>query len=525
MPLDPSNDQIAERLGKLEALRSKAIEPYPYRFDASDTVSAIRSAHDATSGPDLDARPTEVRVGGRVLSLRSHGKAGFADISDGQERIQLYVRKDDVPEIAWAAWELLDIGDWVGARGVLMRTRSAELSVKVADLSLLSKSLRPLPVGKTEQVDGKTVTHYGFTDKEMRYRRRYVDLAVNPEVRRIFELRSRMVSGIRRFLDARDFLEVETPILQPIHGGASARPFRTSLNALSGMTLYMRIADELYLKRLIVGGIPRVYEIGKDFRNEGIDRTHNPEFSMLELYQAYADYGDMAALTESMVSTLAQDLLGTMTVSRSGVEINLAPPWRRISMLDAIRDIGGVAEDVSTLDRDTLLSVCKQRNVAHDPAANGGQLLDAVFSELVQPHLVQPTFVLDYPKEVSPLAKGHRSSPRLTERFEAFVAGWELANAFSELNDPLDQRARFDAQMRLREAGDDEAQLLDEDFLMALEHGMPPTGGLGVGVDRLAMLLFDQSSIRDVLLFPFMRPLGSEPGDATSEIESEDQGK
>ena len=515
--LDPTHDQVASRLAKLEAMRARGVEPYPYRFDATHSPSELRALHESKSGPELDAEAPATRVGGRVLSLRNQGKAGFADLSDGAARIQAYVRRDDVGEAGWQAWESLDIGDWVGIEGVVMRTRSSELTVKAASLVLLAKALLPLPVGKTEIVDGKPVVHYGFADKEMRYRRRYVDLAVNPDVRRVFELRSRMVSSVRRFLDARGFLEVETPILQPLHGGASARPFRTSINALSGMPLYLRIADELYLKRLIVGGMPRVYEIAKDFRNEGIDRTHNPEFSMLECYQAFADYGDMAELTEQMVSTVAREVLGTTRVVRDGVEIDLAPPWRRTTMLGSLREIGGVDRDLSTLDRDALLAVCRERKLEHDPKASAGQLLDVVFSELVQPKLVQPTFVLDYPKEISPLAKAHRSAAGLTERFEAFVAGWELANAFSELNDPIDQRARFEAQAKLREAGDEEAQALDEDFLTALEHGMPPTGGLGVGIDRLAMLLFDQSSIRDVLLFPFMRPLGH--------ASSEDEGR
>jgi lysyl-tRNA synthetase, class II len=512
MALDASHDQIAARLGKLGALRERGIEPYPYRFDATHDVSALRRAYEGWTAEQLEADQPRVAAGGRILSLRTQGKTGFLDLSDGAARIQVYVRRDGVPEAAWTAWEHLDIGDWVGASGRVMRTRAGELTLQAADLTLLAKTLQPLPVPKVEVVDGRQVVHHQFADKELRYRRRYVDLAVNTDVRRVFELRTRAVSAIRRFLDGRGFLEVETPVLQSLHGGASARPFKTSINALSGMPLYLRIADELYLKRLIVGGMARVYEIGKDFRNEGIDRTHNPEFTMLELYQAFADYGDMAEITESLVTHVAREALGTLIVRRGDAEIDLTPPWRRITMLDAIREIGGVSEDVSTLDRDVLLSVCGSRGIDHDPASNPGQLLDAVFSELVQPHLVQPTFILDYPKEISPLAKQHRSHPRLTERFEAFIAGWELANAFSELNDPVDQRARFEAQMALRAGGDEEAQLLDEDFLLALEHGMPPTGGLGIGIDRLIMLLADCSSIRDVLLFPFMRPLDPASG-------------
>ena len=512
MALDAGHDQIAARLGKLASLRERGIEPYPYRFDATHDVRGLRRLYEGWTAEQLEADQPKAAAGGRILSLRTQGKTGFFDLSDGAARIQVYVRRDGVPEAAWTAWEHCDIGDWVGAAGRVMRTRAGELTLQASGLEMLAKALHPLPVPKVETVDGKQVVHHQFADKELRYRRRYVDLAVNSDVRRVFELRTKVVSAIRRFLDERGFLEVETPVLQSLHGGASARPFRTSLNALSGMPLYLRIADELYLKRLVVGGMPRVYEIGKDFRNEGIDRTHNPEFTMLELYQAFADYGDMAEITEGLVTHAAQAALGTLKVRRGDVEIDLTPPWRRMTMLGAIREIGGVQEDISSLDREVLLRACRGHGVEHDPAGNPGRLLDAIFSELVQPQLVQPTFILDYPKEISPLAKGHRSHPRLTERFEAFIAGWELGNAFSELNDPVDQRARFEAQMALRAEGDDEAQVLDEDFLLALEHGMPPTGGLGVGIDRLIMLLADCSSIRDVLLFPFMRPLDLGPG-------------
>ena len=507
MALDHSHDQIAERLEKLRALREHGVDPYPCRFAADIDVTSLRESHDSTPGEVLETTRPGVTVGGRVMSMRTHGKTGFFDLSDGRSRIQVYVRRDGVPEPAWQAWELTDIGDWMGVAGHVMRTRAGELTVQASGLTVLAKALRPLPVPKVETVDGKSVSHHVFADKELRYRRRYVDLAVNPDVRRVFEMRTRIVSAIRRFLDGRGFLEVETPILQSLYGGASARPFKTTLNALSGMPLYLRIADELYLKRLIVGGMPRVYEIGKDFRNEGIDRTHNPEFSMLELYQAFADYGDMAEISESLVTFIAREVLGTLSIRRGEHEIDLTPPWRRMTMLGSLREIGGVTEDLQTLDRAALLSACESRKVPHDPQAGAGQLLDALFSELVQPHLVQPTFIMDYPKEISPLAREHRDNPRLTERFEVFVAGWELGNAFSELNDPLDQRARFEAQMAMREAGDEDAQVLDEDFLLALEHGMPPTGGLGVGVDRLVMLLADCASIRDVLLFPFMRPI------------------
>jgi lysyl-tRNA synthetase class 2 len=506
MSLDSSQDQVAERLQKMQALRASGIEPYPYRFAATATVGELRAAHDAKDTAALEAERPPTSVGGRVLARRDQGKAGFLDLSDGVARIQVMLRRNEIGDPGWTTWQMLDIGDWLGVEGIVMRTRMGELTVQASGVVMLSKSLRPLPVPKIETVDGKEIVHFALADKELRYRRRYVDLAVNPEVRRVFELRTRAVSAIRRFLDARGFLEVETPVLQALHGGAAARPFRTHLNAL-GMPLYLRIADELYLKRLIVGGMPRVYEIGKDFRNEGIDRTHNPEFTMLECYQAFADYSDMMDLTESLVTSVAQEALGTLKVRRGDLEIDLTPPWRRLTMADAVREIGGVKEDVGTMDRDVLVNACRAHALEHDPAAPAGLLLDVIFSELVQPHLHQPTFILDYPVEVSPLAKAHRSRPGLTERFEAFIGGWELANAFSELNDPVDQRNRFEAQERLRLQGDEEAHVIDEDFLLALEHGMPPTGGLGVGIDRLVMLLADCSSIRDVLLFPFMRPL------------------
>jgi lysyl-tRNA synthetase class 2 len=517
MALDSNQDQVTERLGKLDSLRELGREPYPHHFAAAGSISELRAEHDGKDGETLDAEANETTIGGRVLSIRRMGKAGFFDLSDGLERVQIYARKNDLPEADWSVFDLVDIGDFVGVTGALMRTRSGELSVKAAGLTMLSKAVRPLPIGKIERVDGEDVVHMGFADKEQRYRRRYVDLAVNPEVRRVFEQRSRIISGVRRFLEGRGFLEVDTPTLQTLQGGASARPFETSLNALSGMPLYLRIAEELHLKRLIVGGFERVYEIGKVFRNEGIDRTHNPEFTMLELYQAYADYSDMAELLETMVSELAIDLHGTTKIPFQGETIDLSPPWQRMTMLEAISELGGVTQDLEAMDRGRLTAACEEHGLSFDPKSNEGQLLDLIFEELVQPKLIQPTFILDYPLAISPLAKMHRANTVLTERFEPFVAGWELGNAFSELNDPIDQRRRFEAQAALREAGDDEAQPIDEDFLLALEHGMPPTGGLGVGIDRLVMLLTDNSSIRDVLLFPFMRPLSDEEAAAEGE--------
>ena len=517
MALDSSQDQVAERLAKLDELRELGQEPYPHHFAATTAVHSLREEHGDKDGETLEQENVRLALGGRVLSIRRMGKAAFVDVSDGQARIQLYLRKNDLDETAWKVFELTDIGDWVGVEGQLMRTRTGELSVKAQSYRILAKALRPLPVGKIERVDDREVVHMGFADKELRYRRRYVDLAVNPEVRRVFMTRSRIISGVRRFLEEQGFVEVDTPTLQTLQGGASARPFETSLNALSGLPLFLRIAEELHLKRLIVGGFDRVYEIGKVFRNEGIDRTHNPEFTMLELYQAHADYHDMAELLENMVAALAIEIHGTTKIPFQGETIDLTPPWRRTTMLEAIAELGGVTQDLEGMDREALLQACAQHRLEHDPKANEGQLLDLIFEELVQPQLIQPTFVLDYPLAISPLAKVHRGNSVLTERFEPFVAGWELGNAFSELNDPLDQRRRFEAQAKLREAGDDEAQPVDEDFLMALEYGMPPTGGLGVGIDRLVMLLTDNASIRDVILFPFMRPLAE--GEAGSEEE------
>jgi lysyl-tRNA synthetase, class II len=419
--------------------------------------------------------------------------------------MQLYLRANELGE-SFALLELLDIGDWVGAEGVLFRTRMGEVTVRVTSLELLAKSVRPLPFGKEEvdEATGERHVHGGFADVEQRYRQRYADLAVNPGVRAVFVARSRIVSAVRRFLDARDYLEVETPVLQPLYGGASARPFTTHHNALD-MRLYLRIADELYLKRLIVGGLERVYEIGKDFRNEGIDRTHNPEFTMLEFYEAFADYGDMMTLVEEMVGSIVAELNGGgRSVTFQGTELDFTPPFRRLPFLDALREHGGI--DADALGDAELARHASGLGIEDAPSMTRPKLLDELFKELVEPHLQQPVFIVDYPRELSPLAKPKRGDPTLVERFELMVAGREIANAFSELNDPFDQRDRFEAQVRLREAGDDEAQNLDEDYIRALEYGMPPTGGVGIGIDRLVMLLTDQPSIRDVILFPTMRP-------------------
>ena len=497
------------RLEKLEALRERGIEPFAYRFDVTRDAATARSEFEAAEQAgtlDEEGLASTVRLAGRLVSLRSHGKTTFADLADRTGRIQLYVRKDDVGEEAYELVSLLDIGDWVGVEGALFRTRMGEVTVRVRTLELLAKSLRPLPIGK-EEIDpetGERRTYSGFADVEQRYRQRYADLAVHPEVREVFVKRSRIIRSIRRFLDDRGYIEVETPILQPLYGGASARPFVTHHNALD-MTLYLRIADELYLKRLIVGGMERVYEIGKDFRNEGIDRTHNPEFTMLEFYQAYADYNDMMALVEELLRTLVREVTGgAEQIEYQGVLLDFGKPFQRIGYLDALRDLGGM--DTAAMDDAALRDAVQSFGIEGVESMSRPKLLDELFKEQVEPHLVQPVFIVDYPRELSPLAKPKADDPDLVERFELMIAGREIANAFSELNDPLDQRERFAAQVRLREQGDEEAQTYDEDYIRALEYGMPPTGGVGIGIDRLVMLLTDQPSIRDVILFPTMRP-------------------
>ncbi len=500
--------QVLEtREEKLQALRERGVEPFAYRFETDASSATARSRfEDAESAGELDDSgfgPT-VRTAGRVSGMRAHGKSTFVDLVDRAGRIQLHARVNELGEELYGLLGLLDPGDWIGVSGPLFRTRMGEVTVRVRELTLLSKSIRPLPFGKEEvdQATGERRVHGGFADVEQRYRQRYADLAVNPAVRDVFVTRARVVAGLRRFLDERDFVEVETPVLQPVYGGASARPFTTHHNALD-MRLFLRIADELYLKRLVVGGLERVYEISKDFRNEGIDRTHNPEFTMLEFYQAFADYGDMMDLVEAMLESVVEDVHGGTRLVYQGEEISFARPFRRVAYLDALADAG---VDVREMDDADLRTAARAAGVEDAASLSRPKLVDELFKEKVERHLVQPTFVLDHPRELSPLAKPKRGDPTLTERFELLVAGREIANAFSELNDPYDQRERFEAQVRLRESGDEEAQSLDEDYLRALEYGMPPTGGVGVGVDRLVMLLTDQASIRDVILFPTLRP-------------------
>jgi lysyl-tRNA synthetase class 2 len=491
--------EVARR-EKRAALEALGIQPFAYRYDRTHMAAAAVAAyqdHMADEGP-------EVSVAGRIESWRPKGKVVFGHIEDPTGRIQVYLRRDDLGD-GYEVVNLLDLDDHVGVTGRLFRTKAGEITIRASNIELLAKSLRPLPRGKTQTGPEGTVTFGGLTDPELRYRQRYADLAVHPDVRHVFVLRAKATAFMRRFLDERGFLEVETPVLQPLYGGAAAQPFVTHHNALD-MRLYLRIADELYLKRLLVGGIERVYEIGHDFRNEGMDRTHNPEFTMLELYQAYADYHDMMALTEDLVSGVIKHCLDAAVVERDGKTLDFTPPFRRVPFIDGIRERTGL--DLRMASESEMRAMLVRANA--DPALvetlSGARLQDEVFRTFLEPHLIQPTFVVDYPKALSPLAKEHRDDPDLTERFELFVGGRELVNAFSELNDPDDQRRRFEDQVGQREAGNADAHSYDADYIRALEYGMPPAGGLGLGVDRLMMLIADRPSIRDVILFPAMRP-------------------
>ena len=486
----------AARREKLAALAALGVEPFAYGFRRT------HHARDALALLPADAEEGDaVRLAGRIVAWRGHGKTAFAHLADASGRIQLYLRRDQLGEEQFAVTQLLDIGDIVGIEGPLFRTRTGETTVRVDTLELLAKSLRPLPFGKEETVDGVTVRHSGFADPEQRYRQRYADLAVHPEVRALFMARSRMTAAIRAFLDGLGYLEVETPVLQPLYGGAAARPFVTHHNALD-TRLYLRIADELYLKRLIVGGFDKVYEIGHDFRNEGIDRTHNPEFTMLEFYEAYADYTVMMDLVERLIGAAADAVRQAPGMAERVP--SLTPPFRRIEWVPSLNAALGV--DALHADEATIRGLAKRHGVEHVDRLSHPKLLDELFQELVESTLQEPTFVLDYPRALSPLAKPKRGDPALTERFELFAGGRELANAFSELNDPVDQRARFEAQARLRAAGDEEASGVDEDYLRAMEYGMPPTGGVGIGIDRLFMYLTGTLNIRDAILFPTLRP-------------------
>ena len=490
------NVLIKRRYEELEELKQKGFEPFAYSFEVDSYSLEIKNNY-------KDGDQKKVKVAGRLMALRRMGKASFAHIADSMGRIQIYLKKDEIGE-AYDAFRLMDIGDIIGVEGFVFKTKTGEVSVHVENFKLLAKSLKPLPIAKEVTDDqGQKVVYDQFTDKELRYRQRYVDLIVNPDIKEVFIKRSRIVTAIRNFLDNKNYIEVETPILQPLYGGAAARPFITHHNALD-IDLYLRIADELYLKRLIVGGFDGVYEISKDFRNEGMDRSHNPEFTMLELYVAYKDYEWMMKFVEELFENICSTVFGSTEFDYQEKKINFKAPWKRISYTEAIKDKTGV--DVLNSSLDELLKLAKTTGVEISANESRAGLIDEIFSQTVEPDLIQPTFVVDYPLILSPLAKKHRSKQGLVERFEGYVAGKEICNAFSELNDPIDQRQRFEEQSKMREEGDEEAHQVDEDFLRAMEYGMPPMAGLGVGIDRLVMLLTDQSSIRDVIFFPQMKP-------------------
>ncbi len=489
--MEDINEQIEQRLKKLDELKQAGIEPFGGPFEVTHHASQILNAYGETSKEDLGAHPVTFVIAGRIVAMRDFGKAAFAHIQDSSGRIQVYFRKDILGD-SFSVIKKLDIGDIVGIKGKLFRTKTNELTIEVDDLAFLTKSLRPLPE-----------KWHGLKDIETRYRQRYVDLIVNPEVRKAFEKRSAVIKSIRDFFEAKGFIEVETPMMHQIPGGATARPFMTHHNALD-IDLYLRIAPELYLKRLLVGGYERVYELNKNFRNEGISTKHNPEFTMLEFYMAYKDYTFLMSFTEEIFSYVAEKAVGTLKIPYGDTVIDLTPPWKRVTMRDALRE-KGVPDGVLTGPAEAV-NWAMTRKLALEKGASHAKVLDEIFKENVEPDLIQPTFIIDYPVELSPLAKRKRDNPDLVERFELFIASREVANAFSELNDPLDQRERFLKQVEAREEGDEEAQHMDEDFVRALEYGMPPAAGEGIGIDRLVMLLTNSLSIRDVILFPQLKP-------------------
>lgn len=490
------NFVMRARREKLAALEALGVPPFAYRFERTHTTQGA-----LTLLPDGAEQGPPVQLAGRIVAWRPHGKTIFAHLADADGRIQLYFRRDELGDDVFKQLDLYDIGDVVGVSGPLFRTRTGEVTIRVQRVELLAKSLRPLPFGKEEVVDGEVIRHSGFADGELRSRQRYADLAVHPEVRSLFIARTRMITAMRANLDALGYLEVETPVLQPLYGGATAKPFVTQHAALD-MPLFLRIADELYLKRLIVGGLEKVYEFGHDFRNEGIDRTHNPEFTMLEFYEAYADYTDVMRIVESLLVSAAQAVRSVPSLTMHVPEIK--PPFPVIEWLPSLERAIGKAP--LTMDEAELRNLATRVGVHDVEKLSRPKLLDEMFQALVESQLTSPTFVVDYPVELSPLAKKKRGDPRLTERFELFSRGTELANAFSELNDPIDQRSRFEAQAALRASGDEEAPGVDEDYLRAMEYGLPPTGGCGIGIDRLFMYLTGTAHIRDVILFPTMRP-------------------
>ncbi|HBU91325.1 MULTISPECIES: lysine--tRNA ligase [Bacillus] len=486
------NDQFQVRRDKMNKMREEGIDPFGERYDRSHQSAQIIAEYDEFSKEDLEEKSAQVTIAGRMMTKRGKGKAGFAHIQDLEGQIQIYVRKDSVGEEAYELFKSSDLGDIIGVTGAVFKTNVGELSIKATSFEVLTKALRPLPD-----------KYHGLKDVEQRYRQRYLDLIVNPESKQTFIMRSKIIQSMRRYLDSKGYLEVETPTMHSIPGGASARPFITHHNALD-MPLYMRIAIELHLKRLIVGGLEKVYEIGRVFRNEGVSTRHNPEFTMIELYEAYADYKDIMNLTENLIAHIAEEVLGTTTIQYGEDEIDLKPEWKRLHMVEAVKEATGVdfwqemsVEEAKQHAADHGIEITKNMTVGH--------IINEFFEQKVEETLVQPTFIYGHPVEISPLAKKNPEDPRFTDRFELFIVRREHANAFTELNDPIDQRERFEAQLKEREEGNDEAHLMDDDFVEALEYGMPPTGGLGIGIDRLIMLLTNSPSIRDVLLFPQMR--------------------
>jgi lysyl-tRNA synthetase, class II len=491
--MDERNEQMLQRIKKLEALRALGIDPYGQRYEATHSAEDVRRVWTSDDSHTDDSPPRPVRIAGRILSFRRFGKTAFAHIQDATGRIQIYFKKDGLPERTVAILEHLDLGDWIGVSGSPFKTKTGELTVGVDELVLLSKALRPLPE-----------KWHGLTDVELRYRQRYLDLTVNPESKQIFKQRAQTIQAIRSFLNEHHFSEVETPMMHPIPGGAAARPFVTHHNAL-GVDLYLRIAPELYLKRLIVGGLERVYEINRNFRNEGISTVHNPEFTMLEFYMAYADYGDLMNFTEKLFCFAAEQVLGRQKFRYQDHEIDLNPPWKRTGFMEAIMAANSL-DAKAVGDPAEIRKLARKLSLAIKESESDGKILQEIFEKTVEPSLIQPTFVTDYPTDISPLARRKAEDPSRTDRFELFISGLEVANGFSELNDPTDQRGRFEDQVRKRAGGDQEAQPMDEDYLRALEHGMPPTAGEGIGIDRLVMLFTNQTSIREVILFPQLRP-------------------
>ena len=493
------SDLLRQRRANFDELVRLGLDPYPRKFERTDTIAELVSAHGNKTKEELEAVAIQTKTAGRILAIRSFGKANFLVLSDGREKIQAYVRQDSLPEKDFAAFKLHDFGDYVGVAGKLFRTKTNELTIHASSLQFLVKCFEPLPE-----------KWHGLHDVEIRYRQRYLDLIVNPDSRRVFQVRSKVLASIRGFLNGRGYLEVETPMMQPIAGGALARPFVTHHNALD-MQLFLRVAPELYLKRLVVGGLERVYEINRNFRNEGISTQHNPEFTMLEFYQAYSDYQELMVMTEEMLSTCAREAIGSDQITFGDHEISLAPPYRRVSLRDGARvkaseRLGTSVSEDDLRRQETALALAQRLHIELLPAWGPGKIATEIFERLNEEDLIQPTFVYDFPTEVSPLSKQKPDDPDTVERFELYVGGFEIANAFSELNDPAEQRRRFEAQLRDRAAGDAEAHAMDEDYIHALEYGLPPTAGEGVGIDRLVMLLTNSPSIRDVILFPLMRP-------------------